>query len=363
MTGQRRFKLKRRYLLVVVGLTVFLLYLSLFVPFGEIVETLQRVNPFYFLLAFCALLVSVALYSLAWQRLLSILSVRASFLKAFKFVWVENFVDLVIPGEPVSGEVSRIYLMSKDTGGNYGKVVASAVGQRIATTSVTVTGLIASIVYFALTYRPPFFVLVFAGVVLLGDVIVIGLLFYLAGRKNATHKFFDWLFNLFTRISRGRWRFEQLKERVAKILDIFHEGILTLGEHRRSLVLPVFFTILSWLSDMSIAILVFFSLAAVGTAVSISAIIIAYSITGAIQNLPIGVIPGEVGLAEIVMTTLFALLGGGSQFIGIFAVATVLIRCLTFWIRLLISGIVVQFVGIKSLMPSQPSEPRKPAVL
>jgi uncharacterized protein (TIRG00374 family) len=126
MAGQKLFTTKRRYLLIVAGLAVFLLYLYLFVPFNELVETVQRINPFYFFLAFCALLASVALSSLAWKQLLNLLSVKASFLKAFQFVWVENLVDLVIPGEPVSGEVSRIYLMSKDTGGNYGNVVASA---------------------------------------------------------------------------------------------------------------------------------------------------------------------------------------------------------------------------------------------
>lgn len=245
MVGQKRFRPKRRYLLIVVGLAVFLLYLHLFVPFHEMVETVQRLNPFYFLLAFCALLASVVLYSLAWQRLLGLLSVRASFLKAFQFVWVENFVDLVIPGEPVSGEVSRIYLMSKDTGGDYGKVVASAVGQRIATTSVTFAGLLAIIAYFALMYNPPFFVLGFAGIVLLGEAVIIGLLFYLAARKGATHRLADWLFNLLTRVSGGRWRLEQLRERVAKILDIFHEGIHALSKHRKNLVLPMLLTVLS----------------------------------------------------------------------------------------------------------------------
>lgn len=356
MASQERFTPKRHYLLIVVGIIAFLLYLYLFVPFGEVVETVQRANPFYFFLAFCALLASVTLYALAWQRLLRLLSVKASFLKAFQYVCVENFVDLVIPGEPVSGEVSRVYLMSKDTGANYGKVVASAVGHRIATTSVTVVGLLASIVYFSLTYRPPLFVLAFASVVLLGDAIMIGLLFYLAARKGATHRLADWLFNFLTRLSRGRWRFEHLREKTMKMLDMFHEGILTLGKHRKGFVLPMLFTAFSWLLDVSIAILVFLSLGLVGTEISMSAIVIVYSITGAIQYLPIGIIPGEVGLAEIVMTTLFALLGS-PQFIALFAVATLLIRCLTFWIKLLIGGTVVQLLGIKSLMPSQTPQP------
>jgi uncharacterized protein (TIRG00374 family) len=177
MTDKKRSALKRRYLLIVVGLAVFLVYLYLFIPLGELVETVKRLNSFYFLSAFCALIASTVLYSIVWQRLLDLLSVKASFLKVFQFVWVENFVDLVIPGEPVSGEVSRIYLMSKDAGGNYGKVVASAVGQRIATTFVTSTGLVACIIYFAFTSNPPLFVLAFAGVVLLCDAMVIGICF------------------------------------------------------------------------------------------------------------------------------------------------------------------------------------------
>lgn len=343
--------------MIIVGIIALLLYFYLFVPFGEVVETVQRANPFYFFLALCALLASVALYALAWQRLLHLLSVKASFLKAFQYVWVESFVDLVIPGEPVSGEVSRIYLMSRDTGADYGKVVASAVGHRIATASVTVVGLLASIIYFTLTYRPPLFVSEFVGVILLGDAIVIGLLFYLAARKGATHRLADWLFNFLTCLSRGHWRFEHMKKKALKMLDMFHEGILTLGKHRKGFVLPMLLTAFSWLLDISIAILVFLSLGSVGTEISVSAIVIVYSITGAIQYLPIGVIPGEVGLAEIVMTTLFALLGS-SQFIALFAVATVLIRCLTFWIKLLIGGTVIQLLGIKSLMPTQTPQPQ-----
>jgi uncharacterized protein (TIRG00374 family) len=352
MAGMKRLTLKGRYLLIAAGLAAFLVYLYLFVPFGQLIQKVQTLNPFYFFLAFCALLASVIFYSLVWQRLLRLLSVKASFLKTFQLVWVENFVDLVIPGEPVSGEVSRIYLMSKDTGEDYGKIVASAVGQRIATTSVVVTGLLASIVYFALTIRPPLFVLAFACVILFSDIVVIVLLFYLALKKGSTHKLVNWLFNLVARVSRGRWKFDEMRERITKALDIFHEGILKLGEHRKSLVLPIVFTAFSWFLDMSIAVLVFLSLGSAGTAISVSAIIIVYSISGAIQYLPIGVIPGEVGLAEIIMTTLFALLGN-SQFLVVFAVATVLIRLLTFWVRLLIGGIVVQLTAIKSLMPSQ----------
>lgn len=350
VAGQRRYALKTRALLIVIGLLAFLLYLCFLVPFNDVVETVQRANLFYFLLAFCLLFVSAAFSSLTWQRLLSLLSVKTHFLKTYQFIWVENFVDLVVPGEPISGDTSRAYLMSKESGESYGKVVASVVGHRILATTVAAGGLIISIVYFAIRYKPPMFVLEFAAIVALGDAVLVALLFFVGTRRGATGRIVNWLINLLVRLSRGRWRLERLKEPAAKMLGVFHEEVTTLGKHPKGLILPVLFSIFAWLLDAFIAILVFLSLGFLGAAISFSAVIIVYSISGAIQNIPIGVIPGEVGLTEIVMTTLFTLLGN-PQAIAVFAVATVLIRVLTLWTKLVVGGTVVQLLGIRSLVP------------
>jgi uncharacterized protein (TIRG00374 family) len=353
MGEQRHSAWKQRALLIAVGLTVFLLYLYFFVPLNELVNTVQRANPFYFLLAFGALFASLGFSSLTWQRLLGLLSVKAPFLKTFQFILVEGFVDLVLPGEPISGDASRVYLMCKESGEsgeNYGKVVASVVGHRILTTSVAVGGLIISIIYFAVTYSPPSFVLEFAAVVAFGDAALIALLFYLGTRREVTKRIANWSINLLVRLSRGRWQFEHLKGRLARMLDVFHDEVVTLGRNPKGLMVCFLFSVFAWFLDISMAVLVFLSLGFLGVAISFSAVVIAYSISASIQYIPIGVIPGEAGLTEIVMTTLFALLGN-HQAIAVFAVATVLIRVLTFWVRLFVGGIVVQLLGIKSLAP------------
>jgi uncharacterized protein (TIRG00374 family) len=350
LSEQRRYPWKQRALLVAVGLTAFFVYLFFFVPFDELASILQRANLFYFLLAFCALFVSLAFSSLAWQRLLGLLSVKASFLKTFQFVLVEGFVDLVLPGEPISGDASRVYLMCNESGGNYGKVVASVVGHRILTTSVAVGGLIISIVYFALMYKPPSLVLGFAVAVAFGDAILIALLFYFGTRKEATKRIANWLINLFVRLSGGRWQFEHLKGRIARILDVFQEEVVTLERNPKGLILCFLFSVLGWFLDISIAVLVFLSLGSLGVAISFSGVVIAYSIGASIQYIPIGVIPGEAGVTEFAMSNLFLLLGNHQAF-AVFAGATVLIRVLTFGVRLLVGAIVVQLLGIKDLMP------------
>jgi uncharacterized protein (TIRG00374 family) len=354
MVNQRRFALRTVALLVVIGLFVFLLYLYFFVPFAQVVQAIQRANLFYLLFALAALLISTAFYSLTWQRLLSLLSVKASFLKAFQFVWVENFVNLTIPAEPIGGDVSRIYLMSKWSGENVGKVTASVLGHRILVTSVTIASLITSATYFVIRYRPPSLVLEFVVIVAAASAVYVSLLFYLSIRKGVTEKIVNWLIRLMTRLSRGRWQLEHLKNSVLRPLSAFHTGILTLGERPKNLILPIIFSIFALLLDILIAVLVFTSLGSLETTISLSAIVIVYSISAAIQYIPIGIIPGEVGLTEIVMTSLFTLLGNPNA-IAVFAVATVLIRLLTFWARLFVGGLVIQLMGIKSLVPSEQS--------
>jgi hypothetical protein len=94
--------------------------------------------------------------------------------------------------------------------------------------------------------------------------------------------------------------------------------------------------------DLLIAVFVF---RAINAHVAFAAIAIVYSITTAFQTIPIGV-PGEVGVLDIIMATLYTALGIPPAFA---LAATILIRGLTLWVRLLIGGITVQWLGIKGL--------------
>jgi len=343
MSEGRLFSLKRTGVLVIAGgLLVFLLYLYFFVPFGDFTAEIQQADPFYYSLAFASLILSVAFYSLSWQRLLDLLSVRSSFFKAFQFVWVGNFVDLLVPAESVSGDISRVYLMSKESGENAGKVVASVIGQRILAMAIIFGGLIISSVYFTVRYNPPLLVMEFVSVIAAGTIISMILIFYLSKRRQVTEKLVSWLIGLLVRFSRGHWKFEHLKEQAEKMLQSFHDGIDSLGVRPSRLVLPVSLAIIAWLFDLLIVVFVFHALS---TQVSFSAIVIVYSITVAFQTIPIG-IPGEIGVLDVLMATLYTLLGIS---IAVSAVATVLIRVLTLWVRLLIGGLTVQWLGIKGL--------------
>jgi uncharacterized protein (TIRG00374 family) len=270
--------------------------------------------------------------------------VKCPFLKAFQIVWVGSFVDLLIPAESISGDITRVYLVSKECDENAGKITASIVAHRVLSMTITLGGLIISSVYFAFRYSPPIMILEFVSLIGASTLAAMLLIFYFSRKREVGSRLVDWIVRVLSRLSRGRWKFEHLKESADKMLRAFYEGIDTLAEQRSRLVAPVSLTIIAWALDLLISVLVFRALDA---NVSFSRIAIVYSIGVAIQTAPLG-IPGEIGVLDILMATLYTALGVP---IATAAVATVLIRILTLWLRLLIGGLTVQWMGIKSLRP------------
>lgn len=346
MTTEKRQLMKRGIPLLLIGLLVFIFYLYFFggiARLSDIVKKLQTAHPFYYSLTFVSVILSVLFYSFAWHRLMSLLSVEATFRKAFLYVCIGTFVDLLVPAESVSGEASKAYLMSKNPNVNSGKVVASIVSHRILSMTVTLGGLIISSVFFILKYKPPELILDFIVITVSCTALSTILLGYLSVREQTTRKIVNWVISLAARISRGRWELTSLRSKARKMLKAFHQGIGILTRNPRALAWPVVFSMAAWFFHVLVFFLVFIS---IDFEISLSAIIMVYSISVSLQGIPLG-IPGEVGFMEIVMTTLYALLGVP---IVVSAAATVLTRVVTLWFKLVVGYVAVQWIGIKVLM-------------
>jgi len=353
MTYEMHFTRRTRVLILAAGLFVLLLYLYLFVPFGAVVTTLQKAELFYILLAIGSLLLSITFYSLTWQCLLHLVSVKVSFLKALQFTWIANFVDVIVPGEAVPGDLSRIYLVSKVSSENAGKVVASVVGHRFLSGVVVFGGFLAGSVYFILKSRPEMFVQAVILIMLTVTLVSLSLMFYLSTRRHATEKLVNWLINLLVRFSHGRWHFDHLRKSAEKMLSAFHDGIATFGQRPKRLILPLIFAIVAWLFDLLIIVLIFFSLGSLGVTIPLSLIVVVYSIGIGLQTAPLG-IPAEIGIYEIVMTSVYTLFGVP---IAESMLATLFTRAITLLTKLLIGGVAVQWLGLKGFKVSLPPPP------
>jgi uncharacterized protein (TIRG00374 family) len=238
----------------------------------------------------------------------------------------------------------------KTLGENAGKIVASVVSHRVLTMAITLGSLIIGSAFFILKYEPIVSVVIFITVIAVCTTVSLALLVYLSLKKRATGRIVDWIVHLLVRIFRGRWQLTRLKSQARKMLEAFHQGINVLGRHPKGLIWPVTFSIIAWFFNMLLTFLVFISLGEYG--ILLSAIIIVYSISAAIQGIPVG-IPGMTGFVQIMMASLYTLLllpQGISQATTV--TATMLVWIITFWFKLFVGFVAVQWVGIKTLMGS-----------
>jgi uncharacterized protein (TIRG00374 family) len=346
MLSEKRIIIKRALPFLLIGLLIFIGYLYFFVDLSEMFTVIKRVDIRYYSLAVAVLLLDMLAYCLTWHYFLRPLSVNVSFRKTFLFTWVGVFVDLLIPAESISGDATKAYLMSKESGGDTGKVVASVVGHRILSMMITLSSLIiGSLALFILHYELPTLVSNLILLVAVGTIISLIFIFLLCLKEQLTQKLIDLLLRFFVFVSRGRLQLTNLRTKATKALSAFHQSIEVLGRHPRNLVRPVFFSIASWFLGVLVSYLVFVSL---GHPVDFVKVTIVFSISVSIQNVPIGV-PAEVGLIEIVMTSLYGLFGVP---LGISAAATILIRILTAWFKFFIGFLAAQWIGIKALISS-----------
>lgn len=352
MIPEKRVLIKRTLPLLLIGLLIFIAYLYFFVDIHEMIASVKGIDLFYYSLAVVVLLLNTVFSSLAWQYFLRPLSINIPFRKTLLFALIGSFVDILVPAESISGDASKTYLMSKDSGENAGKVVASIVSHRILSMIITLSSLIiGSLSLFILRYKLPSFILNLIILVVIGTVVSLVLMFLLCLREQLAQKIIDSLLRFFAFILRGRLQLASLRSKTRKALSVFHQSIEALGRKPRSLVQPVVFSVVAWLLSVLLYFLVFISL---GHTVSIGVLIIVYSIVCSIQTVPIGVL-GGVGPMEIVMTSLYiALLGPqlGPQAAPVGAAATVLIRIITVWFKLLIGFMAIQWVGIKASIGS-----------
>ena len=343
MVTEKGLSLKRTVPFLLVGILVFLAYIYFFVGINELLAIIQSVNLFYYGIAVAVLFLTMFVNSLAWQYFLRPLSVKVPLRKTFLFTWIGVFVDLLVPSESISGDASKVYLMTKESGENTGKVVASIVSHRILAMVISLGSLVfSSIVLYIIGYELPSAVLNLVLIIIVGTAVTLFFIFLCVLKETLTQKIIDAVIRFLVFVTRGRLKLDSLRTKATKALTAFHGSIELLFKNPKHLVLPVVFAVISWLLSIFISYFVFVSL---GQEVDFVLITIVYSISVNVQSIPLG-IPAEVGVVEIVMTSLYGLLGVEA---GIAAAVTVLIRLLTVWLRIIIGFVAVQWIDLKDL--------------
>lgn len=339
---------------MVVGLIVFVAYLYFFIGSSQILDVLENINleqyGLFYALAIMAVLASVFCWSAAWNNILKALSIDISYKRAYLYYWVGDFADLIIPCATVCGEVTRLYLVQKETKENYGVIAASAVTNRIVAYSVVTTGLCVGSAFLSLkTDVPPLIGNLFI-LLLLGSIAYLAVLLFLAFYKGAAEMIAKLYFNINKRIRPTKATLEELRK-TEQTLASFYEGFKVFRENPRSLAKPFIFHIAAYILGLSVYVFVFYALGI--PAASPVFYVVVYFVATAFQD---ALASFSVGSLDILLATIFILYGINS---GSSGVAAVFVRVASFWFPLFVSFVCVQFMGAKVLLASKPNDTRK----
>ena len=352
-----KYKVTRKAIILpIIGLIAFFLYLYVFnVDILAIIATARCMNLSIYALATAFVILDTFFFALSWRALVNFLSIKLSVMKSFLYVWYGIFMDIIIPAESISGEISRVYLVTREQNGTGGKVVASLVVQRLMGTALTVASLLLGISL--LLARGQISGLLFNLTLFLAAVTTffLVLLIVLCVKEAWTLRVVNAILTFLVRIGRGRWKLEKIKEDTLKAARMFHDSLKEFGRSPKTLLLSLAFYLIGWFFSVSVSYLVFLSL---NFPVEWSMIVITWSIVTAVKSIPIGV-PFEVGLPEITMTTLYVLLGAPPD---VSATATILSRIITLWLRFFIGFAAQQWLELKVITATDSksmSEPQK----
>ncbi len=331
---------------MIVGLIVFALYLYFFVGFNQVFLVVRSVNlasylTFYFL-AIGAMLVVMLFWVSSWRTLLRALNVKVSLKNAFLYYWTGYFVDLIIPCQSVCGEITRLYLVQKETQNNYGAIAAAGITNRIVAYSIVTGGLTTGLFYLLFRNTIPAFAIDLLIISWFGALAFLSVLFYLALSGNAAEKLASLLLKILRALRIKRFSSGGLSPELMESLKSFHEGFKFFRANPRYLVKPIIFQALSYTLNLTVYVLVFYALGF--NYLLIDFFILVYFLAGAVQDATSAF---SVGALEILLTNLFIFFGIAPATSG---VAAAVLRSVTFWFPLLVGYIIVQVVGARNLL-------------
>jgi len=345
---------RKSALFMVIGVAVFVIYLYFFIGSSQILLVLRNINlkqyALFYSLAILSVLASVFCWSAAWNNILKQLSINISYRRSYLYYWVGNFADLIVPCATVCGEVTRLYLVQKETGENYGAIGASAVTNRIIAYSVVTTGLaVGSVFVFLKANVPPFIGNLFI-LLLLGSISYLAVLLSLAFFRSAAGKIAKLYFIVNKRIRPGRSTADDLSK-TQQMLAGFYDGFKVFRENPRALIKPFIFHTLAYILGLSVYVFVFYALGI--PAASPVFYIVVYFVATAFQD---ALASFSVGSLDILLATIFILYGINPASSG---VAAVFVRSASFWFPLFVSFICVQIMGARTLLASKLKDPQK----
>jgi len=351
LSFSRYLSLKKSLLIMVAGLVALVLYLYFYIGEGQILLVLSRINStqyvVFYSLALLSVLASVFFWSLAWNSILRRLSINISNKRAYLYYWSSYFADLVVPCVTVCGELTRLYLVQKETQENYGALASASVTNRIVAYTIVTIGLYGGAALVFLKPSTPVFITNIFITFLVGITIYMGVLLYLALSQSSAKNLTRLYFNLLKTFRPRHYHLSNI-EKNRRSLEDFYSGFKTFRERPKLLIKPLILHAISYLLGLAVYILVFYALGIPSSNPEFYMVV--FFIATAVQDAAASF---SVGSLEIFLANIFILYGINPAVSGVTAAV---LRSAGFWFPLIAGFVSVQIVGAKNIFTSKPEE-------
>lgn len=329
--------MKKSLFLPVFGAVFFIAYILTANFSGlDFFGVLKTVNPLFYGLTILVSVGEIVFFALTWKKLVNFLHVKLGIVKSFLYVMYGSYLDILIPAESISGEISRAYLVSRDDRELEGKSIASVVFHRFINTVITTVLLVVCLVYTIESDAITLLTVALLGVQGLTLVMILLFCFYKTLAIRLSWK----VAKVVTWFTKRFGTYDVLEAKIEKVGLMFHDSINQYIHSKEAVMIAILYASLSLGCAFGVSYLVFMS---IDYRVLPLTVILSTMLINAIKAIPVG-IPFEVGLPEITMTTLYAWFGLP---LAIVAVSTILTRIVTLWFRFVIGFISYQIVEIK----------------
>jgi uncharacterized protein (TIRG00374 family) len=338
-------------IVLVAGLIAFLLYIFFYVNPAQVALILSETNLAIYSTAFIAFTLNTVFSSLVWYRLLNSLSVTVPRRKTFLYTWVGLFFEATVPQLGWSGEVSKTYMLTKDSSVDVGKVGASVVWQKIFNMTLTVAMLSIGLGLVLFNYELQPLVAILIGIVLGLSILTVAVVYYVSLKPAATKTLLGWAVKAI-KFFRKSWNPEGFLFKAEGLLGNFHLGVAELKAKPKALILPLIYSVISFSLEVAVFFITF---AALGQPIRVDAIFIVFTLTGVLQTAGVAFF----GFPELVMTLTLTALNISPDIAVSVALLT---RVVNLWFRLIVSYVALQWAGVKIMRQNKTKQQAFPAV-
>lgn len=320
------------------GIIVLIVFINV-IGTNALENVLLKANPVFIVLTVGLELVGFMFYATAWYVLIRATGHRIPFLTCQGITFASIFVSYIMPSG-IFLEAMRCLLGSKESGMNLGESTATVILHRV----LYIIGFLGStaLALPALFLTGSLHSSVIYDILLLPILSIVGLiiLLYLSLNPKRMQPILNRILRFVEPLIRAVQKEVKISEKADQFLDEYHVGFRRILSSKLHVLTSFGASLGDWACSVLILWIVLFAL---GFDISLWVVVVAMAIGKMIQMTPIAV-PGMLGIYEAAVTASLSLFAVP---VAVAASAALLLRLVTFWLDLPITGIAAYHYGYK----------------